>query len=144
MPDDGWQLPVALKPGASGFAACCSPGRWLLLGWASPLVASTLMSVQPAHEVDIDDPVEILKVLPARLHDQFLREYYGAAASAARQIGGYRHLHDVLRLWRLTAMAQSEPGFADRLAAVREAVSSGNLDSSVPIEDVVPGWRERS
>jgi hypothetical protein len=102
------------------------------------------MSAQPAHEFDRDDPVEILKVLPARLHDQFLREYYGAAASAARQVGGYRHLHDVLRLWRLTATAQSDPGFADRLEAVREAVRSGNLDSSVPIEDVVPGWRERS
>jgi hypothetical protein len=83
-------------------------------------------------------------VLPARLHDQFLREYYGAAASAARQGGGYRHLHDILRLWRLTAVAQSDPGFAGRLEAVREAVRSGSLDSSVPIEDVVPGWRERS
>jgi hypothetical protein len=102
------------------------------------------MSAQPAHEVDIDDPVQTLKLLPARLHDQFLREYYGAAASAARQVGGYRHLRDVLRLWRLTATAQSDPGFADRLAAVREAVRTGNLDSSVSIEDVVPGWRASS
>jgi hypothetical protein len=94
------------------------------------------MSAEPVHEADPDDPVEILRVLPARLHDQFLREYYAAAALAARQVGGYRQLHDVLRLWRLTAVSQSDSGFADRLAAVRE----GSLEGSVPIEDVVPGW----
>jgi hypothetical protein len=84
------------------------------------------MSAEPVHEADPDDPVAILRVLPARLHDQFLREYYAAAALAARQVGGYRQLHDVLRLWRLTAVSQSDPGFADRLAAVREAVRDGS------------------
>jgi Family of unknown function (DUF6247) len=102
------------------------------------------MSAQPVHEPVPDDPVEILKVLPAPLRQQFLREYYGAAASAARQVGGYRQLHDVLRLWRLTAVAQSDPGFVDRLEAARAAVRSGSLSSSVPIEDVVPGWRDRA
>jgi hypothetical protein len=38
------------------------------------------MSAQPVHELDPDDPVEILGVLPVRFHDQFLREYHGAAA----------------------------------------------------------------
>jgi hypothetical protein len=98
------------------------------------------MSARPVHEPDPDDPVEILRVLPARFHDQFLREYYGAAAGAARQVGGYRQLHDVLRLWRLTAVAHSDPGFAGRLAAVREAVQSGSLEGATPIEDAVPGW----
>jgi hypothetical protein len=102
------------------------------------------MGAQPVHEPDPDDPVEILMVLPPSLHDQFLREYYGAAATAARQVGEYRQLHDVLRLWRLTAVAQSDPGFADRLAAVQEAVRSGSMERSVPIEEVVPGWRERT
>jgi Family of unknown function (DUF6247) len=101
------------------------------------------MSAEPVHEADPDDPVEILLVLPARLHDQFLREYYAAAALAARQVGGYRQLHDVLRLWRLTAASQSDPGFADRLAAVREAVRTSSVEGSVPIEDVVPGWPSR-
>jgi hypothetical protein len=101
------------------------------------------MSAEPVHEADPDDPVEILRVLPAWLHDQFLREYYAAAALAARQVGGYRQLHDVLRLWRLAAASQSDPGFADRLAAVREAVREGSLEGSVPIEDVVPGWPGR-
>lgn len=107
---------------------------------AACLVACVGMSAEPVHEVDPDDPVEILRVLPARFHDQFLREYYAAAALAARQVGGYRQLHDVLRLWRLTAMAQSDSGFATRLAAVQEAVRSGSLEGSVPIEEIVPGW----
>lgn len=92
------------------------------------------------HEFDRDDPVEILRVLPARFHDQFLREYYRAAAGAASQVGGYRQLHDVLRLWRLTAAAHSDPGFAVRLAAVREAVSAGSLAGSLPIGDAIAGW----
>jgi hypothetical protein len=76
----------------------------------------------------------------ARFHDQFLREYCGAAARAPRHVGGYRQLHDVLRLWGLTAVAQSDSGFAGRLAAVQEAVRVGSLEGSVPIEDAVPGW----
>jgi hypothetical protein len=96
------------------------------------------------HEADPDDPVEILRVLPARLHDQFLREYYAAAALAARQVGGYHQLHEALRLWRLIAASQSDPGFEDRLAAVREAVRTGSLEGTVPIEEVVPGWPGRA
>jgi hypothetical protein len=107
---------------------------------SSPLVTCLAMSAQPVHEPDPDDPVEILRVLPARFHDQFLREYYGAAAGAARQVGGYRQLHDVLRLWRLAAAAHSDPGFVGRLEAVREAVESGSLEDSTPIEDAVPSW----
>src|SRR5712692_5003706 len=106
----------------------------------SPLVACLGMSAQPVHEPDPDDPVEILRVLPARFHDQFLREYYGAAAGAARQVGGYRQLHDVLRLRHLPAVAHSEPGVAGRLEAMRDAVQSGSLEGSTPIEDAVPGW----
>jgi hypothetical protein len=102
------------------------------------------MSAQPVHEPDPDDPVEILRVLPDRYRDQFLREYYAAAAEAARQVGEYRQLHELLRLWRLTAAAQSDPGFATRLAAVREAVRTGSLEGSVPIEEAVPGWPARS
>jgi Family of unknown function (DUF6247) len=68
------------------------------------------MSAQPVHELDPDDPVEILRVLPGRFHDQFLAEYYEAAGEAARQVGGYRQLHDLLRRWRLSAAAYSAPG----------------------------------
>ncbi len=102
----------------------------------------TVMSAEPVREHDLDDPVEILRVLPGRFREQFLAEY-AAAAEAARRVEGYRALHDLLRLWRLTAAAYSEPGFEARLADVREAVRTGSLAGSVPIEEVVPDWPER-
>jgi Family of unknown function (DUF6247) len=74
------------------------------------LVASIGMGAQPVHGSDPDDPVEILRVLPERFHDQFLAEYYQAASEAARQVDGYRQLHDLLRRWRLIAAALSAPG----------------------------------
>jgi hypothetical protein len=91
-----------------------------------------------------DDPVEIIRILPAPLRGRFLREYHAAAALAARDVSEYRHLREVLRLWRLTAIAQADPGFADRLAAVREAVQARSLAGSVPIEAIVPNWHSRS
>jgi hypothetical protein len=112
---------------------CQSYPRYILRG----------MSAQPVHEPDPDDPVEILRVLPARFHDQFLAEYYEAASEAARQVGGYRQLHDLLRLWRLSAVAYSDPGFEERLRAVEESVRAGSLEGSVPIEEIVPGWPDR-
>jgi hypothetical protein len=101
------------------------------------------MSAQPVHEPDPDDPVEILRVLPGRFHDQFLAEYYEAASEAARQVDGYRQLHDLLRRWRLIAVAFSAPGFEERLQAVHEAVRTGSLEGSVSIEEIVPGWPDR-
>jgi len=95
------------------------------------------------HEPDPDDPVEILRILPAPFHDQFLAEYYEAASEAAQQVGGYRQLHDLLRLWRLSAVAYSDPGFEERLAAVQESVRAGSLEGSVPVEEIVPGWPDR-
>lgn len=95
------------------------------------------MSAQTVGEPDPDDPVEILAVLPARYHEQFLAEYYEAAAGAARKVGGYRELHDLLRLWRLTAEAASDPGFDGRLTAVREAMTVGRLDGSASLTEVI-------
>jgi len=101
------------------------------------------MSAQPVAEPDPDDPVEILRVLPERFHEQFRAEYTAAAAEAARHVEGYRALHDLLRLWRLTAAAYTAPGFEARLAGVRAAVRAGSLEGSVPIEEVVPDWPAR-
>lgn len=98
------------------------------------------MSAQPVQEHDPDDPVEILRVLPRRFHEQFLAEY-AAAAEAARRPEGYRGLHDLLRLWRLSAIALSDPGYETRRQAVEEAVRAGRRGT--PIEEPVPDWDER-
>jgi hypothetical protein len=45
-------------------------------------------------------------------------------------------------LWRLRAVAYSDPGYADRLAAMKETVQSGRQDGT-PIEDLVPDWAEK-
>ncbi|HEY0718716.1 MAG TPA: DUF6247 family protein [Streptosporangiaceae bacterium] len=96
------------------------------------------VGAQPVQEYDPDDPVEILRILPGRFHEQFLAEY-AAAAEKARRPEGYRALHAALRLWRLSAVAYSGPGFEGRLAAVREAARTGSTEGTVPASDV-PGW----
>ncbi len=100
------------------------------------------MTAQPPHDYGPDDPVEILHVLPARFHEQFLAEYE-AAVEGARRPEQYRRLHDLLRLWRLRAAAYSDPGYETRLQAVRDAVQTGSLEGAAPIEEVVPGWAQR-
>ena len=98
------------------------------------------MSAQPVDDVDPDDPVEILRVLPARFHEQFLSEY-GAAVTAARRPEQYRELHQVLRLWRLSAIAFSDPGYETRRQAAGGAVRGAGRGT--PIEEIVPDWDER-
>jgi Family of unknown function (DUF6247) len=95
------------------------------------------MSAQPVQEFDPDDPMEIMRVLPARYHDQFLADYDAAAASARRP-DQYHELHQTLRLWRLRAAAYSDPDFEARLEAARSTPGHGT-----PIEDVVPDWAEK-
>lgn len=99
------------------------------------------MTAQSAHEYDPGDPVEILRALPSEFHDQFLAEYDAAVANARRP-EHYHELHHLLRLWRLRAVAYSDPGYETRLQAMREAVRSGRRDGT-PIEEVVPDWDER-
>jgi Family of unknown function (DUF6247) len=95
------------------------------------------MSAQPVQGYDPDDPMEIMRVLPARYHEQFLADYDAAAASARRP-DQYRQLHQTLRLWRLRAAAYSDPGFEARLEEVRSGADGGT-----PVQDVVPDWAER-
>src|ERR1035441_175976 len=95
------------------------------------------MTAEPVDDVDPDDPVEILRVLPARFHEQFLSEY-GAAVAAARRPEQYRQLHQVLRL---SAAAFSDPGYETRRLAAGEAVRGGVRGT--PIEEIVPDWAER-
>jgi hypothetical protein len=99
------------------------------------------MTAQPAHDYDPDDPVEILRVLPARYHRQFLAEYDKAAASARRP-EQYRDLHHLLRLWRLRAVAYSDPEYETRLRDLQTAVRTGSRGGT-PIEEIVPDWNEK-
>jgi hypothetical protein len=98
------------------------------------------MTAQPADDYDPDDPVEILRVLPARFHEQFLAEY-DAAVAGARRPEEYRQLHHLLRLWRLSAAAFSDPGYEARRQAVEESVRAGRRGT--PIEEIVPDWDEQ-
>jgi len=98
------------------------------------------MTAQPVDDYDPDDPVEILRVLPVRFREQFLAEY-DAAVAGARKPEQYRQLHQLLRLWRLSAVAFSDPGYAARRQAVEEAVRAGRRGT--PIEEIVPDWDER-
>jgi hypothetical protein len=116
-----------VNPSGGGFP---SPGQ----GWCAMIGG---MTAQPADDYDPDDPVEILHVLPARFREQFLAEYEVAVAGAKRP-EQYRHLHHVLRLWRLRAVAYSDPGYEVRLESAR--VGS---DDWTPVEEVVPDWADR-
>ncbi len=104
-----------------------------------------IMTAQPAHDYDPDDPVEILHVLPARFHEQFLAEYDAAVAGARRPQQyreQYRELHYLLRQWRLRAVAYSDPGYEARLQALDDAVC-GQAGGDAAIEEIVPDWDER-
>ncbi|QNE20382.1 hypothetical protein F1D05_23815 [Kribbella qitaiheensis] len=85
-----------------------------------------------------DDPAEILRVLPAEWHEQFLSEYH-EALEAAHEVWRFRQLQDVLHLWHLRATAFSKPGFALAEQATRE----GRAEEFTPAEEVIPGWADR-
>ena len=95
------------------------------------------MTAQSAPEYDPDDPVEIMRVLPNRSHEQFLAEY-DAAVTGARRPEHYRELHQLLRLWRLRAVTYADPGFATRRAATaqptaRSAAMAGATSGPLPL-----------
>jgi hypothetical protein len=56
-------------------------------------------------------------------------------------VPGGRRLHGLLRLWRLSAVAFSDPGYEGRRQAVEEAVRAGRRGT--PVEEVVPDWEQR-
>jgi hypothetical protein len=84
-------------------------------------------------EPDPSDPAEILRLLPERHHAQFHREY-AIAIEQARRPEQYRMLRELLRLWRLRAIAYSDPGFASRQASAGSAAAD-----DVPVEQVISG-----
>jgi hypothetical protein len=95
------------------------------------------MTAQPM-QGSPDDPGEILRLLPAKWHEQFLAEYHGAL-DAAHEVWRFQQLRDVLHLWRLRAVAYSDPGYEEALQATR----AGRAEDFVPAEQVIPGWSDR-
>ena len=85
-----------------------------------------------------DGPSEILSLLPAKWHEQFLSEYHGAL-DAAHEVWRFQQLRDVLHLWHLRAVAYSDPSFDQALQATRE----DQTDEFVPAEQAIPGWSDR-
>ena len=96
------------------------------------------MTVHPVDDHGPDDPVGILAVLPEGYQAQFLAEY-AAAVEGARRPEQFRELQELLRLWRLRAVAYSNPGYEERLAAA----SHGRAVGVAPAEQVIPGWSGR-
>ncbi|WP_248961708.1 DUF6247 family protein [Sphaerisporangium perillae] len=95
------------------------------------------MTAEPLHDAG-DDPAEILRVLPETWHEQFLGEYH-RALDAAHEVWRFHQLRDLLHVWRLRAVAFSNPDFESAAQAARERRS----EEFVPAENVIPGWNGR-
>jgi hypothetical protein len=85
-----------------------------------------------AHPVDDHDPDDLVEILA------FLAEYT-AAVEGARRPEQFRELQELLRLWRLRAVAYSGPGYEERLADTRHGRAAGSASA----EQVIPGWPDR-
>jgi hypothetical protein len=83
------------------------------------------------------DPVVILRDLPERERDEFLRQYH-EAVEAAREPAGYERLRNLLHVWSLTVIATNRPGYYEELAAVRDGTSS-----TVAVSEAIPDWADR-
>jgi hypothetical protein len=86
---------------------------------------------------DPADPVAILRDLPEREREEFLRQYH-EAVDAAHDPAGYQQLRRVLHVWSLAAIATAQPGYYEELAAVRAGTAT-----TVPVTAVIPDWTER-
>jgi hypothetical protein len=73
------------------------------------------VAAYPADGPDPDDPIEILLALPQEYHAEF-RVEYAAAVDGARCPDKFRQLQEMLRMWRLRAVAYACPGYAERMA----------------------------
>lgn len=93
------------------------------------------MTAQPSE--DPADPLVILRDLPERERDEFLRQYH-QAVNAAHDPAGYQQLRRLLHVWSLTVIAAGQPGYYEELAAAR----AGTV-TSVPVTDAIPSWAER-
>ena len=94
------------------------------------------MTAQPTE--DPADPLVILRDLPDREREEFLRQYH-RAVDAARDPAGYQPLRRLLHVWSLTVIAAGRPGYYEELAAARAGTAT-----TVPVTDAIPDWAERA
>ena len=94
------------------------------------------MTAQPTE--DRSDPLVILRDLPEREHEEFLRQYH-QAVDAARDPAGYQQLRRLLHVWSLTAVAARQPGYYEELTAARAGTAT-----TVPVTEAIPDWAERA
>ena len=64
---------------------------------------------------------------------------YTAAVEGALRPEQFRQLQELLRMWRLRAVAYSGPGYEERLSAA----SRGRAAGAAGAEQVIPGWPGR-
>lgn len=93
------------------------------------------VTAQPTE--DSADPLVILRELPEREREEFLRQYH-RAVDAAHDPAGYRQLRRLLHVWSLTAIATRQPGYYEELAAVHAGKAT-----TLPVTDAIPDWAER-
>ena len=94
------------------------------------------VTAQPTE--DPADPLVILRDLPEREHEEFLRQYH-QAVDAAYDPAGYQQLRRLLHMWSLTAVAVGQSGYYEELAAARAGMAT-----TVPVTDAIPDWAERA
>ncbi len=86
---------------------------------------------------DPADPLVILRDLPEREREEFLRQYH-LAVDTAHDPAGYQQLRRLIHVWSLTATAADQPGYYEELAAARVGTAT-----TVPVTDAIPDWAER-
>ena len=94
------------------------------------------VTAQPTE--DPADPLVILRDLPEREREEFLRQYH-RAVDAAHDPAGYQQLRRLLHVWSLTAIAADHPGYYEELAAVCAGTAT-----TVPVTEAIPDWTERA
>jgi hypothetical protein len=93
------------------------------------------VTAQPTE--DSADPLVILRDLPEREHEEFLRQYH-QAVDDAHNPAGYQRLRRLLHVWSLTAVAAIQPGYYEELSAAHAGTAT-----TVPVTDAIPDWAER-
>ena len=87
---------------------------------------------------DPADPLVILRDLPEREREEFLRQYH-RAVDAAHDPADCQRLRHLLHVWSLTAVAARQPGYYEELATARAGTAT-----TLPIIDAILDWAERA